>query len=197
MTRKPNVVCMSSFRKPTMEEFSKQLLLLLFCLTTFIIEKVSLENIEDEPIVKHLTYYYENVTDKELNLQMRDSIICNQMMENGKGTFYKFVISPDCANPPSYNYEEDGFTDHCREVAYQCLKKDWNMLETFAEVASNLSRISKKSAKKAYAVPFNIIERNAGMRKVLMKCVHEFNVDQQWFLARSSNNCIYSSNTSE
>ena len=52
---------------------------------------------------------YENMTATDLELSMRDSIICNEMMEtdsvmcngmveSGDGTYYELFMALDCAN---------------------------------------------------------------------------------------------------
>ena len=105
------------------------------------------------------------------------------------------------ANPPDYNYVEDGTSDCCKELASQCLGYDGILLETFAEVASNMSKkkILEKSAKRAYAVSFTSLERNTEMKQLLVKCVTERNVDQQWYLDHQDRNshCKNSINASE
>lgn len=188
-----------------MKELSSKFLFLSICLAAFFFEKAIMAEVMDE----RTQPYYKDLTDTDLISVVENSITCHQEMDNGDGTFYDKILFQDCGNTtPTYYYEESGliddyenyeftFTDDCREVAYQCLLEDMVLLETFAEVVSNMSEVEKKSAEKAYSVPFNYIEKDVDIRKIIVKCVEERNVDQQWFFGGSSITCEDAIDTSE
>ena len=87
------------------EKLSRKNLFWSICITALFFKTAIMAEVRDAPNLVD----YENMTATDLELAMRDSIICNEMMEtdsvmcngmveSGDGTYYELFMALDCAN---------------------------------------------------------------------------------------------------
>lgn len=106
---------------------------------------------------------------------LKNSLLCMVGKPYGQNNTYHTLVI-DC----SYQNKDHNVTDHCRDLAKDCLDNK-SFEEATIEILQNLPMKHKERLQKLYEISFSSLEEEPKMKILIKQCTTKFGVDPQWF----------------